>query len=255
MKAFLDEHLTKILGAILTTLGTLSTLITTGAFTGLMPDNDIRWLGIWVSLATTLFGGATAARGFNNSAKVRVAEAMQTAINAQPPSQQGFARLTMLALLLALVAALAMSGCTVTPVKVIEQPCTVTSQYRAERCAKAIAETWETYQKRIEDITSNPLAPPELKTHVRHIEGQSRIMIVLMLKAAQAVATVKADLHKGMTSEEQLAIANAELEKWVRIALPLVDDLREVLDKPRKFSAKPASATGQGAVAGSVAVQ
>ena len=82
--SFLSDNLTKILGGVTTLLGTLSTLVTTGAFEGLLSPPGIRWMSILIALATALTGGATAARGFNNSTQVRVAEAMQTAINATP---------------------------------------------------------------------------------------------------------------------------------------------------------------------------
>jgi hypothetical protein len=87
MNNFFSEHGTKIYGAITSFLGALATLITTGAFDGLMTDAGVRWLGIVVSLFTALLGGMTVARGFTNTTAVRVAEAMETAIKAQPPSE------------------------------------------------------------------------------------------------------------------------------------------------------------------------
>lgn len=75
-----SENWTKILGTLSTMLTTLMTLIAAGAFDGLLDPSAIKWLGIFGMLV----GSATVGVGFNNSTKVRVAEAMQTAINATP---------------------------------------------------------------------------------------------------------------------------------------------------------------------------
>lgn len=77
---WLEENLTKILGVISTVITTLMTMIASGTFDGLLDPKDIRWLGI----IGMLVSAATVGRGFNNMAKVRVAEAMKTAINATP---------------------------------------------------------------------------------------------------------------------------------------------------------------------------
>lgn len=78
-----SNNITKILGTLSTTLTTLMTLIASGAFEGLLDPVVIKWLGI----AGMLIGSATVGVGFNNSAKVRIAEAMETAINATPPKE------------------------------------------------------------------------------------------------------------------------------------------------------------------------
>lgn len=75
-----SNNWTKILGTLSTMLTTLMTLIASGAFEGLLDPSVIKWLGI----AGMLIGSATVGVGFNNSAKARVAEAMETAINATP---------------------------------------------------------------------------------------------------------------------------------------------------------------------------
>ncbi len=107
-----SENGTKILGALTAVLGTLASLIAAGAFKELLSQTAIGWLNIVVSLATAGVGGATMARGFNNTTKERVASAMQDAIKATPHS--GFARSMMLAFLLAItvpVAFVALPGC------------------------------------------------------------------------------------------------------------------------------------------------
>lgn len=75
--SFLANNITKILGAIQTTL---MAMIAAGSFDGLLSGPSIRWIGI----VGTLVGAATTAVGFNNTTKERVAEAMETAIKATP---------------------------------------------------------------------------------------------------------------------------------------------------------------------------
>jgi hypothetical protein len=113
---FLEEHGTKLYGAATALLGTLATLISTGAFEKLMTVVAIGWLNIFVSLATAAVGGMTIARGFNNSTAVKIAGAMETAIKAQP-GQGGFVRPLLLALLLAIAvpAVLVIQGCATNP--------------------------------------------------------------------------------------------------------------------------------------------
>lgn len=80
---WMADNLTKILGIASTVVTTLMTMIASGTFDGLLDPKAIRWLGI----AGMLIGSAVTARGFNNSAKVKVAQAMETAINATPKDQ------------------------------------------------------------------------------------------------------------------------------------------------------------------------
>lgn len=77
---WIANNLTKILGTIATLNATVMTMIASGTFDGLMDPQSIRWLGI----IGMLLGAATTGVGFNNSAKIRLAEAMETAIKAKP---------------------------------------------------------------------------------------------------------------------------------------------------------------------------
>lgn len=84
MKELFDAYGTRILGYILAALGAVGTLATTGAFDGLLAETTVRWLAIIASLFTTVFGMGTVARGSATAAGNRVAEALETAINATP---------------------------------------------------------------------------------------------------------------------------------------------------------------------------
>lgn len=80
MKEWLDNNWTGVLGYLQTTNSTIMTLIAMGQFEGLLSKDGIRWLGI----IGILLGGSTVVRGQSNAAKVKVATAMQDAINATP---------------------------------------------------------------------------------------------------------------------------------------------------------------------------
>lgn len=84
---FFDDHGTKIYGALTTFFGTVGGLVTTGAFNELLVKSQIGWLGITCTVATAVLGALTMQRGFNNTAQVRIAEAMQTAIRSTPPQE------------------------------------------------------------------------------------------------------------------------------------------------------------------------
>jgi hypothetical protein len=79
------DHLTKILG----TAQTLVAAVLGAVATNQIPDiiaQDSRGMQ-WLILANILLGAVTVGVGFNNSAKAKVAAAMQDAINAQPPEK------------------------------------------------------------------------------------------------------------------------------------------------------------------------
>lgn len=228
--AWLSTHTTTILGSAQTfvaaTLG--------AAAAKQIPDLiavDSRAFQLLV-LANILLGGATIGAGFNRSSRVAVAKAMETAINATPPKQGegGFARIAML-VLLAIGAAVLLSGCTTTPVDVIQTACTRGTTYTAERCAKGVGETYEVYQKRAADIVANPAAPAEVKEAVKAAESLASDVVVKTLKAGAFYAEVKQQLAAGLTTEEQVAIANASLEAWVAKAIPLIRSFGDALGR------------------------
>lgn len=82
--SFLEQHGTKLYGAATTFFGTVGGLVTTGAFNELLSKPAIGWLGIVCTVSTAVLGAMTLSRGFTNSAQIKVAEAMQSAINATP---------------------------------------------------------------------------------------------------------------------------------------------------------------------------
>lgn len=114
---FWNNNGTKILGYLTTALATVAGLISIGAFNGLLEETTVRWMAIAITVLTGGTGLATAQRGHINTAQVKIATAMETAIKAQPPAQGGFVRPLVLALLLAIAVPtmLALSGCATNP--------------------------------------------------------------------------------------------------------------------------------------------
>lgn len=85
MNGFITEHGTKLYGGLTSFFGTVGGLVTTGAFNELLTKPQVGWLGIVCTVATAVLGAMTMARGWSNTAQVKVAQAMESAINASPP--------------------------------------------------------------------------------------------------------------------------------------------------------------------------
>jgi hypothetical protein len=143
------------------------------------------------------------------------------------PNQGGFARIGLL-LILAILTAGILAACKSPPTNVVQVACDPAALV-AERCAKGIAETWEVYQKRAEEIVTDPSTPANVKEPIQRAEADTRPAIVEMLKSAAAYKRIKDEIATGSTQEEQLQIANANLEQWVKAALPRIDALGAAL--------------------------
>lgn len=89
---WLNGNWTKILGSFTAALGALQVMISAGVMDKLVSDVTRGWLGV-------IIGVVTAAVGFNNSTKEKVAAAMEMAIKSTPPQQGGFVRPFLLILL------------------------------------------------------------------------------------------------------------------------------------------------------------
>lgn len=131
---------------------------------------------------------------------------------------------TMIQILCA-VAVLALAGCASTPTKVLSVACDREYSYSTERCAKAVAETYEVYHKRAENLVDDPATPKDVKRAVKNAELTATNVIIEVLRSTRVYLGVKADLAAGTTTEEQLAIANAKLETWVQQAIPRLNAL------------------------------
>jgi hypothetical protein len=146
------------------------------------------------------------------------------------PRQGGYARVAMLVFVVA-IAALVLQACTTTPVDVIKTACTPGTTYTAERCAKGVGETYEVYQARAAEIVANPSTPADVKEAVRAAESLASAVVIETLKAGAFYAEVKAQLATGQTTEEKVAVANANLEAWVAKAIPLIRSFGDALGR------------------------
>ena len=100
---WVGDNRTKLLGSITTLLSTLTGMIASGMFEGLMEPTAIRWVGIIATLVGVVVGGGTVAVGFSNTTQERIAQAdatvavaqaqtavaMTDALNTVPPAQSG----------------------------------------------------------------------------------------------------------------------------------------------------------------------
>lgn len=118
MKEFIDEYGTRLYGGLTTLFGSVGGLVTTGAFNELLTKPAIGWLGIVCTVSTAVLGAMTMSRGFTNDGKIKIAQAMQSAINATP-AERGYARVPFMAVLASIaLVALALSGCASSGVQV-----------------------------------------------------------------------------------------------------------------------------------------
>lgn len=101
------DHVQKVLGALSAMVGAVISFAAAGGLNQIVGARELQILG----LLSVVLGAATTASGVTNTAKVKVAEAMQDAINSTPPKQAGFARVPLLVtLLMTLLAGCALLG-------------------------------------------------------------------------------------------------------------------------------------------------
>jgi hypothetical protein len=195
---WLANNMTKVLGAVVTVLGVLQTMITGGAFEGLMDPRSIRWLAI----VTTLFGAAITGVGFNNSSREKVAAAMETALRATPP-QQGFARPLLLTILIALSLPMvaALHGCGLVETMQPQGPLTLDQR---------ISVAYDQYTAAVTSIGNN------VREHrTTGADGQKALKAADDMRIALDMARGAPDVQ---TAEGQLALAaNAlrEVQKYL----------------------------------------
>lgn len=85
---WVGDNRTKLLGAITTLLSTLTGMIASGMFEGLMEPTSIRWIGIMATLLGVVVGGGTVAVGFSNTTREHIADAAATAAVAKAEGAQ-----------------------------------------------------------------------------------------------------------------------------------------------------------------------
>jgi uncharacterized membrane protein len=78
------ENIQKILGMLSAIVGAVVSFAAAGGLNQIVGARELQILG----LMSVVLGAATAASGITNTAKVKIAEAMQTAIHASPDVQK-----------------------------------------------------------------------------------------------------------------------------------------------------------------------
>lgn len=152
---------------------------------------------------------------------------------AHPPSPpQSPALIGIIAILLT-VAVLA--GCDTTPTRlpaaaqVVQEACARDEAYSAIRCATSIPQVYEVYQVSILDLVKDPTVEDGVKTRLRQLDAAASPVMATGLGLIAEYSAVQTALAQGQTTEEQLRIANQNLEAWVTSALPKIAALREAL--------------------------
>lgn len=120
---------------------------------------------------------------------------------------------------------LTLAGCVTTPKDVLTVACDRSQEYSTERCAKSIAELYEVYQKRGEELKADPLAPADVKEAVQTADAAATPVILELVASTRVYVEIKSELDAGATQDERLAIANANLEGWVQKAMPRIKAL------------------------------
>lgn len=80
---WLQDNWVKTLSSIGALNSALITATASGMFDGLLPEQSVKWLALGGFFMNAWLIGV----GFNNSTKVKVASAMETAIKSQPPKE------------------------------------------------------------------------------------------------------------------------------------------------------------------------
>jgi hypothetical protein len=141
-----------------------------------------------------------------------------------PPSSPALIGLIVLGVCL-----VGLAGCQVTPATAIQEACARDAQYSAIRCAKSIPDTYEVYQESLLRMAEDPTTDPDVLKRIKQADAAMTPVMVAGLDVTQTYNTVRMQLAEGTTTEDQLRIANANLEAWIVGALPKLAALRDAL--------------------------
>jgi len=131
----------------------------------------------------------------------------------------------LITLLAAVVALCALGGCATSPTSVLQVACEQQEAYRVERCAKAIAETYEVYQRRGQELVSRPDTPQVLKDLVRKADARATPVVVELLRTTQSYLAIKVQIAAGTGTPEAMAAQEQALAKLVTDGLLSIDAL------------------------------
>ena len=112
-----------------------------------------------------------------------------------------------------------LAGCaTVKPQDVLQTACAPSDTYVVERCAQAIGDVYETFQKRAHEINTEVGVPADVKARVKAVDASLTPAIVSLLETADALVLAK-------SAGQPVNDRRAELEAQVQAVLPRVRTL------------------------------
>lgn len=205
----LDNNKTKIVGMITIVLGFIQ------AYPGL-PDLLSKTGYAW---AMFIIGILVTAFGFWNTYQTN--QANKPII---PPSSPALIGVFVVLLLVLLV-----SGCTTPPLAPTREACARDEAYSAIRCASGVAQEYEVYQESILRLVEDPGTPDEVKQRLRQVDAALTPVMVTGIQITRDYRAIRFALDAGETQEDQLRIANANIETWLVSALPKLAAMREAL--------------------------
>ncbi len=96
-----------------------------------------------------------------------------------------------LLMILVTVLVIVLAGCApnpdrVQPQDVIAVACQPSDAYLIERCAEAVGDVYETYQKRAYEIVSDPATPESVKAPIRRIDAELTPAVRTLVQTANA---------------------------------------------------------------------
>jgi hypothetical protein len=78
-------------------------------------------------------------------------------------------------------------------------------------------------------MAEDPTTDPDVLKRIKQADAAMTPVMVAGLDVTQTYNTVRMQLAEGTTTEDQLRIANANLEAWIVGALPKLAALRDAL--------------------------
>lgn len=83
-------------------------------------------------------------------------------------------------------------------------------------------------------VSEHPATPQEVREKIAEFDAKAKPIADKTLAAAREVMLIRAQIRQGLSTEEKLATAVANLDKWVKDLKPKVEDLVGSIQTPPK---------------------
>lgn len=137
----------------------------------------------------------------------------------EPPNKEGgFVRPLVLGLLLAVgtIGVASLPGCSANPVAVAETP--------AQK-GYALYGSFVIFEEQAVKVASDPMLPDNIRQAIIRADEAAKPAADKLQEALAQFESIRLELAAGTSTEEQLAIAAANLNRWVTEAAPLINSL------------------------------